>query len=79
VPTLAGHFLTLASSGSLQGLLTASDFYSSDQTKPLLLLADGAYLEDQARAENLGGDPWGMMNETGKYPGQAWMWLYTFW
>jgi hypothetical protein len=20
-----------------------------------------------------------MMNETGNYPGQAWMWLYTFW
>jgi hypothetical protein len=79
VPTVAGRFLTLASSGSLQGLLTASDFYSSDQTKPLLLLADGAYLEDQARAENLGGDQWGMMNEVGNYPGQPWMWLYTFW
>ncbi len=20
-----------------------------------------------------------MMNETGNYPGQAWLWLYTFW
>jgi hypothetical protein len=20
-----------------------------------------------------------MMNETGAYPGQAWLWLYTFW
>ena len=20
-----------------------------------------------------------MMNETGQYPGQAWLWLYTFW
>jgi len=20
-----------------------------------------------------------MMNETGRYPGQAWLWLYTFW
>jgi hypothetical protein len=20
-----------------------------------------------------------MMNETGSYPGQAWLWLYTFW
>jgi hypothetical protein len=44
-----------------------------------LLLSDGAYLEDQARARNLGGDQWGMMNETGNYPGQPWMWLYTFW
>lgn len=80
VPVLAGNFLTLAAGGSLEGLLTTSGtFYTSDATKPLLLLADGAYLEDQARAENLGGDQWGMMNETGRYPGQPWMWLYTFW
>ena len=50
-----------------------------DQTRPLLLLSDGAYLEDTARAQQLGGDQWGMMNETGNYPGQPWMWLYTFW
>jgi hypothetical protein len=79
VPTLAGRILTLADSGALQGLLTKGEFYASDQTKPLLLLADGAYLEDQARADHLGGDQWGMMNETGNYPGQPWMWLYTFW
>ena len=80
VPVLAANFLTVAGSGSLEGLLTTSStFYTSDATKPLLLLADGAYLEDQARAEHLGGDQWGMMNETGSYPGQPWMWLYTFW
>ncbi len=80
VPVLTNKFLALASSGSLEGLLTTgASFYSSDETKPLLLLADGAYLEDQARAEHLGGDQWGMMNETGDYPGQPWMWLYTFW
>ena len=28
---------------------------------------------------NLLGSQWGMMNETGAYPGQAWLWLYTFW
>ena len=80
VPTLANRFLDLANSGSLEGLLTTrTTFYGGDATKPLLLLADGAYLEDQARAEHLGGDQWGMMNETGNYPGQPWMWLYTFW
>ena len=40
---------------------------------------EGTYLEDLARAQHLGGDQWGMMNETGNYPGQAWLWLYTFW
>jgi hypothetical protein len=45
----------------------------------MLLLSDGAYLEDRAVADHLGGDQWGMMNEVGNYPGQPWMWLYTFW
>jgi len=80
VPSLAASFLTLARSGGLEGSLTSSGtFYGGDATRSLLLLADGAYLEDQARARQLGGDQWGMMNETGNYPGQPWMWLYTFW
>lgn len=80
VPTMATSFLTLARSGGLEGELTSSgNFYGGDQTRPLLLLADGAYLQDQARALSLGGNQWGMMNETGNYPGQPWMWLYTFW
>ena len=81
VPTLSRRLLDLAQSGGLDGALTTQggQFYASDFTKPLLFLADGSYLEDQARAQHLGGDQWGMMNETGNYPGQAWLWLYTFW
>ncbi|HET8604996.1 MAG TPA: hypothetical protein VFM09_13790 [Marmoricola sp.] len=80
VPLMAAAFLTIARSGGLEGHLTSSGtFYGGDQTRSLLLLSDGAYLEDQARALQLGGDQWGMMNETGNYPGQPWMWLYTFW
>lgn len=79
VPVLAQGLLTLAASGQLQGLLTGGAMYPGDQTRPLLLLSDGTYLEDLARADHLGGDQWGMMNETGAYPGQPWMWLYTFW
>ncbi len=80
VPVLAARFLTLAQTGGLEGLLASSStFYTGNATKPLLLLTDGTYLEDQARADHLGGDQWGMMNETGNYPGQPWMWLYTFW
>jgi hypothetical protein len=72
--------LDLARSGGLDGyLLTTGGFYRTDYTKPLLFLADSGYLQDQARAEHLGGNQWGMMNETGRYPGQAWLWLYTFW
>jgi hypothetical protein len=80
VPVLTGRLLQMAQSGGLDGaLLTEGKFYQTDYTKPLLFIADGAYLEEQARAQHLGGDQWGMMNETGNYPGQAWLWLYTFW
>ena len=80
VPFLAVAFLDLARSGGLEGSLTSSGtFYGTDQTRAMLLLSDGAYLEDTAVADHLGGDQWGMMNEVGNYPGQPWMWLYTFW
>jgi hypothetical protein len=80
VPALTAAFLRLAGSGGLEGSLTSSGtFYGGDQTRSMLLLSDGAYLEDTAVADNLGGDQWGMMNEVGNYPGQPWMWLYTFW
>jgi hypothetical protein len=80
VPTLSSAFLAFARSGGLEGALTsAGNFYGGDATRSLLLLADGAYFEDQARAKNLGSDQWGMMNEVGNAPGQPWMWLYTFW
>jgi len=80
VPVMLSALLRVAQSGGLDGqLLSQGHFFATDYTKPLLFIADGAYLEDQARAQHLGGDQWGMMNETGNYPGQAWLWLYTFW
>ena len=80
VPVMLDALLRMAQSGGLDGaLLSQGNFFQTDYTKPLLFVADGAYLEDQARAQHLGGDQWGMMNETGNYPGQAWLWLYTFW
>jgi len=80
VPALSTGLLALAKTGGLEGALDSSgNFYGGDTTKSLLLLTDGAYLEDQAVAQNLSGDQWGMMNEVGNAPGQPWMWLYTFW
>ena len=70
----------MARSGSLDGALLATPrFYGTDYTKPLLFLADGSFLADRAHAQHLQGTQWGMMNETGNYPGQAWLWLYTMW
>jgi len=80
VPVLTTRLLGLARSGALDGQLQAEGkFYQTDYTRPLLFLSDGSYLESLAQAQHLGGDQWGMMNETGNYPGQAWLWLYTFW
>lgn len=73
--------LGLAQSGGLDGDLLASSrrFYETDYTKPLLFLSGGGYFEDRAAGQHLLGTQWGMMNETGSYPGQVWLWLYTFW
>jgi hypothetical protein len=80
VPRMMAGLLSLAQSGGLDGtLLTSKQFYQTDYTKPLMLMADGSVLANRAQAEHLLGDQWGMMNETGAYPGQVWLWLYTFW
>ena len=70
----------MARSGALDGaLLSSRQFYGTDYTKPLLFIANGAYMANLANNQNLSGTQWGMMNETGQYPGQAWLWLYTLW
>jgi hypothetical protein len=80
VPVMIGRLLALAQSGGVDGsLLTSNQFYQTDYTKPLLFMADGGLLEERAEAQHLLGEQWGMMNETGSYPGQAWLWLYTLW
>ncbi len=78
--TIVGSLTSMARSGALDGaLLSSRQFYGTDYTKPLLFIADGTYLADKAQGQHLSGDQWGMMNETGSYPGQAWLWLYTLW
>ncbi|MGA2926427.1 MAG: hypothetical protein ABSG43_10600 [Solirubrobacteraceae bacterium] len=80
VPTLMSSLLTFAQAGGLDGaLLTSKQFYQTDYTKPLLFMADGGVLANRAQQQGLLGTQWGMMNETGSYPGQVWLWLYTFW
>jgi hypothetical protein len=80
VATLIAEETSMARSGALDGaLLSSRQFYGTDYTKPLLFIADGQYLANLADNQHLSGDQWGMMNETGSYPGQAWLWLYTLW
>jgi len=80
LPAMMGSLLTFAQSGGLDGaLLTSRQFYQTDYTKPLLFMADGGVLTNRADTQHLLGEQWGMMNETGSFPGQVWLWLYTFW
>jgi len=80
VPVMLANELTLARSGAIDADLSgAQPFYGTNFTEPLLFLNDGAYYANQATAEHLTGDQWGVMNETGSYPGQPWLWLYQLW
>ncbi len=80
VPVMLAAELALAQSGAIDAdLIAQRQFYGTDYTKPLLFMEDGGYYADRATAENLTGDQWGVMNETGSYPGQPWLWLYQLW
>jgi hypothetical protein len=80
VPQLMSAELAVARSGGLDAsLLARQPFYGTNFTRPLLFLADGGYYAAQAAAQHLQGNQWGVMNETGSYPGQPWLWLYQLW
>jgi hypothetical protein len=80
VPVMLASELTLARSGAIDADLGAAQpFYGTDFTKPLLFLEDGQYYANVASSMKLTGDQWGVMNETGSYPGQPWLWLYQLW
>ncbi|MGB6453272.1 MAG: hypothetical protein WBH47_02175 [Streptosporangiaceae bacterium] len=80
VPVLMAGELAMARSGALDSdLLAQRQFYGTDYTKPLLFIADGGYYNQLATNMHLTGDQWGVMNETGNYPGQPWLWLYQMW
>jgi hypothetical protein len=81
VPVLMSSELVVARSGALDGLLlsSAGTFYQTDYTAPLLFMGDGGHLSGLAQDQHLLGTQWGVMNETGRYPGQAWLWLFQMW
>jgi len=80
VPALMATELNMARSGALDAdLLAQRQFYGTDFSKPLLFIADGQYYAQQAQSMHLTGDQWGVMNETGSYPGQPWLWLFQLW
>jgi hypothetical protein len=80
LPVLMAGLLEVARTGGLDGqLLDTGRFYQTDFTRPLLFMGDSEHFRGLAVDQHLVGDQWGMMNETGQYPGQTWLWLYTAW
>ena len=80
VAAMMANELMMGRSGALDAdLLAQQPFYGTNYTKPLMFINDGGYFADQAQAMGLTGEQWGVMNETGSYPGQPWLWLYTLW
>jgi hypothetical protein len=86
IPALMESLLNMTRSGGLDDALASNGgFYNSDYTNSILLLGDSAAAQDNSywnqivTAEHLQGSQWGVMNETGSWPGQPWLWLYTMW
>ncbi|KQV05031.1 hypothetical protein [Leifsonia sp. Root112D2] len=80
VPSLTEGLLTAANRGALDGVIQdEGGIFNTNTTPTILFLGDGTYFPNLAAAQHLTGDQWGMMNETGNYPGQSWLWLFSFW
>lgn len=80
VPAMLHALLASARTGALDAAIhEEGGFFSTDQTSRILFLGDGTYFPGLSAAMHLTGDQWGMMNETGDYPGQSWLWLFSFW
>ncbi len=78
VPQMVNDYLRIARSGLLEAAIDGAvgPVPVLNRTKALLLLentADTAY----ATKLNMLGDEWGVMKETGNYPGAVWLWYYT--
>ena len=87
VPEILTSLLSMARSGALDtSLVTNSTFYTTNYTKPILFIGDSwkaqhaaSYWGKIVTAQHLASNQWGVMNETGSWPGQPWLWLYTMW
>ena len=86
VAEMLSAFLAMARSGGLDAALVEhASFFTTNYTNPILFLGDSAvaqpngYWNKIVTAQHMQGDQWGVMNETGSWPGQPWLWLYTMW
>lgn len=78
LPQIINEYLLLGHSGLLESAAdsSGSPMPETDRTISLLLLQDqpDAQYADQL---DMMGDQWGIIKETGNYPGAVWLWFYT--
>ncbi len=79
VPVMINSYLTLARSGLLEDAIDGASGPGPNlnRTKSLLLLQDDPD-HNYAQDLNMLGEQWGVIKETGNYPGAVWLWFYTF-
>lgn len=78
VPEMSSAYLRLARTGLLEAAIDGESGSAAvlDRTKSTLLFegqVDAAY----AQQFNMLGEDWGVIQETGNYPGAVWLWYYT--
>lgn len=78
VPQLLNSYLAMARSGLLEPAIdgTIGAMPVTDRTQSLLLLQDAAAAQYASKLD-MTGDQWGIIKETGNYPGAVWLWFYT--
>lgn len=84
VAPLMDGMLRLGRSGLLEGAFAAEGNsyypYSFDFTKALLFFAIASpYTDAAAHLQQLGNPQWGIVHETGNYPGAWWLDVYQVW
>lgn len=78
IPEMSSAYLRLAHTGLLEAAIDGEDGPAPliNRTKSILLFegqVDAAY----AQQFNMLGQDWGVIQETGNYPGAVWLWYYT--
>ena len=78
VVAITNDYLALANSGLLEAAIDGEQGSSPliNRTKSLLLF-QGAVDSTYAKKLNMLGEDWGVIKETGNYPGAVWLWYYT--
>ncbi|MCF8564263.1 hypothetical protein LLE49_05840 [Alicyclobacillus tolerans] len=78
VPQILNAYLALAHTGLLESAIDGrtGPMPALNRTKSLLLLQDQPDAQYAAKLD-MTGDEWGIIKETGNYPGAVWLWYYT--